>query len=99
MAGKYRGGALASLDAQETGTGVNVSDLEDVYVHISGTFVGTIKTEISFDQGTTWAEFDSDTAPALVGPLPPCSHVRGRCSAYTSGTAVLNYGGRDPNRR
>lgn len=97
--GRLQQGLLATLDAVEAGAAVNIEQLEEVYVHVSGTFVGTVLVEVSFDGGTTWAQFDSTTAPKLTAKLPPCGHVRARCSAYTSGTAVVNYGGKDAEVR
>lgn len=97
---RLKEGALASYTGTDSNdTGVNISDLESVYVHVSGTFVGTWFVDISFDGGTTWAAFATGTAPALTAILPPCGYVRGRCSAYTSGTIVMNYGGRDDDRK
>jgi len=90
---KLRVGNMQDLDAAENGTAIYVGDLENVYIHLSGTFVGTIKFQVSTDLGTTWLEFESHTAAALSAKLPPCNKIRAICSAYTSGTAKLQYGG------
>lgn len=96
--GKLVEGALGSHAAVEADAAVNVSDLLDLQVTYSGTFVGTWILEVSFDQGTTWAQFDTGTAAKLTAVLPRCGRIRSRCSAYTSGTIVANYSGTDPNR-
>ena len=75
-------------------TAAGVSHLEDVYVSIDGTFVATGTVEISFNGGTTWESYGSSANPkALVGPLPPCQMVRGKCSAATSGTVSYRLSG------
>jgi hypothetical protein len=93
-----RQGALGSLTSTTSTAGTNIADLEDVRVHVAGTFVGTWFVDVSFDGGTTWIAFDTDTAPKLTAQLPPAGMVRGRCSAYTSGTILFNFGGRDTDR-
>lgn len=78
------------FDAVETGVAMEVkgSDLP-VGVMLSGTFVATVVIEVSFD-GTSWAPFGAAlTAPGTVKIDIPVKQVRGRCSAFTSGLAVL----------
>lgn len=96
--GLLREGALATLDAVENGTAVNISDVRGVYVSVTGTFVGTWAVQVSFNGGTSYVNFDTGTAAKLVGPLPRCGRVRGICSAFTSGQIDMNYGGEDVNR-
>ena len=59
---------------------------------ISGTFVGTIDLQRSFDDGTTWVAVTGEqhTAPVSKVIEEPEDAVQYRldCSAYTSGTAV-----------
>lgn len=63
-----------------------------VGVLVSGTFVATIKIEVSND-GTNWAQFGADvTAPGTVKVDIPVKQVRARCSAFTSGTARCDVG-------
>jgi len=95
MSYPIRQGLLATLDAVENGATMNISDLDEVYCHVSGTFVGTWKVQISFDDGATWADFDTGTAAKLTVVLPPCKHMRAICTAFTSGTITVNFGGRN----
>lgn len=85
---------LGPLTAVADGTAFNIADLKDVYVFVYGTFVGTWKVQISFDQGTTWADWDTGTAGKLTAVLPPAGRVRFICTAFTSGTLRAAYGGR-----
>lgn len=95
---RLKQGLLATLDAVENGSAVGIAQLESVYVHVSGTFVGTWHVDVSFDGGTTWVQHATGTAAALTAILPPAGHMRGRCSAFTSGTITMYYGGRDEDR-
>lgn len=97
--GKLAEGALASLTGVANGAGVSMAGYVDVAVTISGTFAGTWAVEVSFDGGTTWAQFDTGTAKKLTATLPRCGQARGICSAFTSGTIVMNFSGTDPLRR
>ena len=75
-------------------TAAGISHLEDCYVSIDGIFSATATVEVSFDGGTTWESYGSSTsAKALVGPLPPCQQVRGKCSAHASGTVSYRLAG------
>lgn len=96
---KLKEGLLATLDAAESGAALNISDLEGVRCHVSGTFTADVDIEISYDLGVTWAVFQQLTAAGLSNEIPPCGRLRATASAYTSGTATVNYGGRDPNRK
>jgi len=66
---------------------------------VSGTFVADIDIEVSFDEGSSWVLFQQLTAAGLSNKLPPCGRVRATASAYTSGTAGVNFGGHNPNLR
>lgn len=81
--------AGGGFDAVETGQVMDVSDAEEVGYLVGGTFVGTILIEVSFDSGTTWVEYASLTAPAIAAITVPVQQVRARCSAYTSGLALV----------
>lgn len=63
-------------------------------VVVGGTFVGTVKVEVSDDPDATsptWVQVGVDiTAPGVVNVDTPVKAVRLRCSAYTSGT-ILGY--------
>src|SRR5262245_47475418 len=83
-------GTGGGFDAVETGVPMEVKGCDvPVGVMLSGTFVATIVIEVSFD-GTSWAPFGAAlTAPGTVKIDIPVKQVRGRCSAFTSGLAVL----------
>lgn len=57
---------------------------------VGGTFVGTVKVEVSYDPevtSPTWVQFSTDlTAAGTVKLDIPVKAVRLRCSAFTSGT-------------
>ncbi|QIG74633.1 hypothetical protein EVC11_051 [Rhizobium phage RHph_I20] len=62
-------------------------------VSISGTFVGKITIQRSFDDGTTWLDIYSTTTPQeLDGEFGTACKVRAgfKTGDYTSGTAVVN---------
>lgn len=77
---------------------------ERAKITVSGTFVGTIVFETSEDNGATWqaaaalntagAVVTSATAPGTFRvfalPKTPGTQIRTRCSAYTSGTPVVD---------
>lgn len=79
--------------AVATGTPVEVSSYDIPQgILVSGTFVATLKIEVSYD-GTNWAQFGADvTAPGTVKIDIPVKQVRARVSAYTSGTVVVGLG-------
>lgn len=66
-------------------------------VAITGTFVGTLQFEASFDGGTTWAPISGATVGTTATFTAPTQFVavepergvlwRVNCTAYTSGTA------------
>jgi hypothetical protein len=84
------------FDAVETGQVVDVASAEEIGYLVGGTFVGTIKIEVSFD-GTTFVELASLTAPGVALITVPVKQVRARCSAYTSGLAVAYCSYRETN--
>ena len=63
---------------------------------ISGTFVGTVTVQRSFDQGATWRDVDTFTAPietAGSDPEPVVVYRAGiKTGEYTSGTASIRIG-------
>lgn len=74
---------------------------DTVNIQITGTWVGTLQSEISFDGGTTWyirgihligTTFSASIMNSNSGGLLSvggCTTVRIRCTAYTSGTAAV----------
>lgn len=95
--GRLQQGTLGDFTAVAVGTAVDISKLEDSQALVLGTFVGTVAIEISTDGGTTWVPFDTATAPKVV-TLPDVGKVRANCTAFTSGTIKVRYGGRDADR-
>jgi len=86
---------FVSLSATSTGgAAVAISDLESVFVMLSGTFVGTWFVDVSFDGGTTWGQFATGTegSTLLTAQLPPATHARLRFTR-TSGTLAGGLGG------
>lgn len=60
---------------------------------LSGSWVGTVKIERSFDNGSSWLAVDSFTANTeSVGHEPEGARYRIRCSAYTSGLIIGRLG-------
>src|SRR5690348_10035508 len=100
VAGKLVTRAVASLGAVETDPAVAIGDLMDPQVTVGvasgGTFTATWFVEISFDNGVSFVQFDTGTAAKLV-TLPRCTHVRGRCSAFTAGPILMYVSGTNPN--
>lgn len=88
---------LGDFTATATGTAVGVGHLEPgtVYGSVDGTFSGTMQIEISFD-GSTYEQYGADITAAKTsfGPLPyGVKLVRGKCSAFSSGTIKVRAGG------
>jgi hypothetical protein len=79
-----------------TGDGPSASFYQDYNITISGTFVGTVALQRSFDGGLTWNNVARDTygtiatfnAPISLIAFEPENGVSYRlsCTAYTSGT-------------
>jgi len=96
-----RANASGTFGGTDSGTGVQVGPGSFMFM-LSGTFVGTVVAEVSFDGGTTWIPLTlpwTATAVSLTAPLALVLYlaadvcdgkvpvqVRARCSAYTSGT-------------
>lgn len=90
--------AATNLGAVATTAMVDVQDLENVEVSVSGTFVATVSVEFTFD-GTNYAPAAAAlTAPGRVALPVRCRGWRLNCTAFTSGSIVGRSGGRDPNR-
>ncbi len=92
-------GTLGSFTSVVAGSDQNIEALTGVRAHVSGTFVADIDLEISYDEGASYALFQQLTAPGLSNEFPPAGILRANCTAFTSGTAVVNFGGRDDNRK
>lgn len=76
-----------------TSAAVDVSHLRDLKVMLGGTFVGTWVVDISWD-GTTFVPWEAGrTTPGVYTTIPACKAFKMRCSAFTSGTAVVGYAG------
>lgn len=95
--------AAVNLTAANQAATVRVGGADALGIQVTGTFVGTLTFESTID-GTTWvAHTVRDTATVADGTrvasttapgnftvdLPIVKLFRVRCSAYTSGTAVV----------
>ena len=64
----------------------------DMSLTISGTFVGTVTVQRSFDGGSTWLDVDTFTTPTEEVGFEPagCQYRVGiKAGEYTSGTATV----------
>lgn len=68
--------SFADVAATGSSAAIKIADLESVYVQTFGTWTGTAIVQVSFDGGTTWADFDTATAVKVTAQLPPCTHAR-----------------------
>jgi hypothetical protein len=75
--------------ATHTVGAVSLETGESVVASLSGTWVGTMKLQRSYDGGSTWLDYISYTANSSIEitALEPTQY-RWYCSAYTSGTAT-----------
>lgn len=83
--------SIGSLTGSFTGTGTSASigvSNRKITVRLSGFGTGTVKTQRSFDGGTTWEDVKSYTADAVEVVEEPGVDVlwRFNCSAHSSGT-------------
>jgi hypothetical protein len=103
--------ATGSITANGQAVTMSVDDLDEVSVQASGTFTATLTFEVSVDNGANYiglamVSYASTTpgTPVLTATaagafyarnVTTATHVRVRCTAYTSGTAVVTIvGGR-----
>jgi antitoxin (DNA-binding transcriptional repressor) of toxin-antitoxin stability system len=81
---------MQTATSVSTGSAVTITKQGRPHAYVvTGTFVGTIKVEVSMD-GTTWYVLASYTAPAVLESTGPWKYVRGNCTAFTSGTITLS---------
>jgi hypothetical protein len=88
-----RFGSLGTLDAEETGTAVDVSDLEKVIVTVASNAAGNCIVEASHD-ASDWfivTTFTNTNGSVLI-PLA-VKQIRVRRSSHSSGSALCAYGG------
>lgn len=88
------------FDAAETGQVADMSECEgDIGILaglVSGSWVATIKIEVSYDGGTTWVQIGADiTAAAQQTITVPVALIRARCSAWTSGVIAVYVAGKN----
>lgn len=80
---------LSAVGATGAGTASAVVDpLKPRAFVVSGTFVATVKIQVSMDN-STWFDLSSQTAAAAVESTGPWKYVRGNVTAFTSGTVTL----------
>lgn len=92
---KLKNRSFADVAATGNSAAIQIADLEEVYVMIFGTFVGTWTVQVSFDDGTTWATFATGTEsgqPSVTAKLPPAGKAR-LGFTRTSGTLKGALGG------
>lgn len=89
--------ALAVPAAVAAGAALDVRQLVDIWVALSGTFSATIAFQVSYDLGTSWTTV-ATLAAADVFELPEASaatHLRANTTVYASGTPAAVVGGLD----
>lgn len=96
---KFVGRATANVTSQAASAAVDISDLENCTVTVTGTFVGTVAVEYSHDGTEFVAAAAALTTPGTVTLPVKCKSVRLNCTAFTSGTMRGRIGGRDAGRR
>jgi hypothetical protein len=74
-----------------------VRDLQEKYVHLSGTFSATVSIEVSLDGINYFAVATGLTAAGMTSIPHPASHMRINTTVYASGTPVAVVGGFDDN--
>lgn len=79
--------AAGSASGAGTANAITKQGKPHAYV-VSGTFVGTVKVQVSMDN-STWYDLASYTAPAVLESTGPWAYVRGNVSAWTSGAITL----------
>lgn len=85
---QFESRAMVALGSVTTNAGINVQDLETSQMWVTGTFVGTVKLQVSPDN-VAWVDSGSPvTAPALIAIPEGVGYVRLNCTAYTSGSIV-----------
>lgn len=91
---RLREGTFTDLAATGASPGINIRDLQNVRVYLHGTFAGTWRVQISFDQGVSWVTFATGTEASalLTDELPPAGFVRVDWTR-TSGTLSSKFGG------
>ena len=84
-----------SFTATGSGASINIKGGDSFTYAVSGTFVGTVQIEESFDGGATWhtigiSATGSASGTFIVAPKIAHSLYRFTCTAYTSGTIVTS---------
>lgn len=91
-----------SLTAQDVVVAANTQGMGSIVFNITGTWVGTIRAEYTVDAGATWNLMTgTDNSQSIFATTTVndsfklncagSAQVRLRMSAYTSGTAVVNW--------
>lgn len=77
------------------GQSVTINPVYGTYnVSVSGTFVGTVEAQRSFDNGATWLAIEAFTTPIekIGEEFERGVLVRLACTVYTSGTVTYRLG-------
>ncbi len=84
-----------SFTAVGVGTALKVAERDGFTYDVSGTFVGTVKIERSFDGGNSWEDVVTGITSAASGTVANIRTLQGvgalyryQCTAFTSGTIV-----------
>jgi hypothetical protein len=96
--GKPNFRTVGTLNAVETTPAIDVSHLEEWSAMASGTFVGTLSIEVSFDGGASFVphpDMTAKTAPFVAVGGMRVQQIRGNMTAFTSGAAEILVSGTD----
>lgn len=75
-AGAVRSIPLGPVDDGNNGDATDISEFDSAIAVVGGTFTGTWVLKVSFDSGTTWHDFATNTVPAVVTGIPRCGMAR-----------------------
>ena len=83
---KHSVATAVALGSVTTNAAIDVSNSENSSYWVCGTFVGTVKLQVSPD-GTNWVDSGSAvTAPAIIAIPRAAKFARLNCTAWTSGS-------------
>lgn len=95
---KFVSRSLPNVTAVAAGAAVDISDLENATVTLTGFGTATVAVQYSNDGVEFVNAAAALTAVGSVTLPVMCKAVRLNCTAFTSGPILGRIGGRDPNR-